>query len=128
MKQKSKAIHAELRKESKKFGGWLKYEITIKHPNGGTEQVPAYGKDLQDALSRVAHDQKVVNIENKILKKIPDSGWAIAWVLGMVLITSSIYYNINSRYVGYYLIGGMASYVISTLSISNWFKLKNKYK
>ena len=56
MKRKAKAIHAELRKESKSFDGWLKYEITIQYPNGKTEQVPAYGKDLQDALSRVAHD------------------------------------------------------------------------
>ena len=59
MKRKAKAIHAELRKESKSFDGWLKYEVTIEYPNGKTEQVPAYGKDLQDALSRVAHDKKV---------------------------------------------------------------------
>ena len=59
MKRRAKAIHAELRKGSIAFDGWLKYEVTIEHPNGKQEKVPAYGKDLQDALSRVAHDKKV---------------------------------------------------------------------
>ena len=63
---KRKAIHAELRKESKTFEGWLKYEVTIQEEDGKTSKVPAYGKDLQDALSRVVHDEKV--------EKLP--GWS----------------------------------------------------
>lgn len=127
-KPKSKAIHAELRKESKTFEGWLKYEITIQHPNGDTEQVPAYGKDLQDALSRVVHDQKVTNIENKIIKKIPETVWVFAWFLGMSLTVSLIYQYAEYKYAGLWIVGSILMYTLGSLSINNWFSLKNRDK
>ena len=58
-----RAVHAELRKESATFNGWLKYEVTIQEEDGSIDKVPAYGKDLQDALGRVVHDEKVLRIE-----------------------------------------------------------------
>ena len=60
-KQKNKKIatNAVLRKESKSFPGWFKYEVTLKDSNGIETRIPAYGKDLQDALSRVVHDDKI---------------------------------------------------------------------
>ena len=125
---KQKVINVSYRKDSKEFEDWMKYEIEILNEDSTTELIPAYGKDLQDALSRVVHDKKVKKIEDKVMRKIPDNGWVIAWFLGMTLVTTSIYSNIHSKYVGYYLIGGMALYVFSTLSISNWFQLKNKDK
>ena len=127
-KPKSKAIHAELRKESKTFEGWLKYEITIQHPNGDTEQVPAYGKDLQDALSRVVHDQKVTNIENKIIKKIPETAWVFAWFLGMSLTVSLIYQYAEHKYAGLWIVGSILMYTLGSLSINNWFSLRNRDK
>ena len=69
-KRKKIAINAELRKESKSFDGWFKYEVTIKNEDGKTQVVPAYGKDLQDALSRVVHDENVKKIETKVIKKM----------------------------------------------------------
>lgn len=127
-KLKSKAIHAELRKESKTFEGWLKYEVTIQHPNGNTEQVPAYGKDLQDALSRVVHDQKVTKLEEKIIKKIPETLLAMIWFLGMALIVSLIYNNVEHKYAGLWIVGTILAYAIGSLSINNWFTLRNRDK
>ena len=127
-KEKRVAVHAELRKESITFDGYLKYEVTIKNENGELEKVPAYGKDLQDALSRVVHDERVINLESKIVNKLPDFGWVVAWFLGFALITSILYYNIQSKYVGFYLIGAIGLYTLSTLSITNWFTLRNKVK
>ena len=128
MKQRSKAIHAELRKESKTFEGWLKYEVTIKHPNGDTEQVPAYGKDLQDALSRVVHDQKVTKLEDKFLKKIPETAWVFTWFLGMALTILLIHNNTEHKYAGLWIVGGIAAYTAVSLSINNWFTLRNRDK
>ena len=128
MKQRSKAIHAELRKESKTFEGWLKYEVTIKHSNGDTEQVPAYGKDLQDALSRVVHDQKVIKLEDKFLKKIPETAWVFTWFLGMALTILLIYSNIEHKYAGLWIVGAILAYIAVSLSINNWFTLKNRDK
>lgn len=130
MKNKNKkvAINAELRKESQTFDGWLKYEVTIKNEDGTLEKVPAYGKDLQDALSRVVHDYRVKVLEEKVIKKVPETGWAVAWFMGQALMTSLIYYNVNYAYVGYYIVGSIALYALATLSIFNWFTLKNRSK
>lgn len=127
-KNKKVAVHAELRKESQTFDGWLKYEVTIKNEDGKLETVPAYGKDLQDALSRVVHDSRVKVLEEKVIKKVPETGWAVAWFLGLGLITSLIYYNVNHSHVSYYIIGSIMIYALTTLSVFNWFTLRNRSK
>lgn len=75
---KRKAIHAEYRKSSESFPDWLKYEVTILNEDGTTEKIPAYGRDLQDALSRVVHDYKVEKV-SKTTQRVPWWGWAAAW-------------------------------------------------
>jgi len=127
-KAKKIAIHADLRKESQTFDGYLKYEITIKNPDGSIEKVPAYGKGLQDALSRVVHDEKVEHIETNVIKKIPETGWAFAWFLGMCLLIILGYEITPYNYTGYWIIGTVILYAFMTLSVSNWFKLRNRSK
>ena len=126
MKRKAKAIHAELRKESKTFDGWLKYEITIQYPNGSKERVPAYGKDLQDALSRVAHDKKV---EKLTKTKLP----IITVLCTATLIATSfavIGFNIErlGDSTGPIIVATVAILATLTLSIANWFSIRNKEK
>lgn len=125
---KKKAINAVYRKDSESFPEWLKYEVTILSEDGEISKVPAYGKDLQDALSRVVHDDKVKKIEKKVFSKVSDTGWALAWFLGMTISIMSVYSVIEHRYAGYYVIGVMAIYTFMTLSISNWFSLRNVNK
>jgi len=126
MKRKAKAIHAELRKESKSFDGWLKYEVTIEYPNGKTEQVPAYGKDLQDALSRVAHDKRV----QKLVKtKLP----TLTILFIAILIASSftvVGFNIDrlGDSAGPVIIATVVILATLTLSIANWFNLRSREK
>lgn len=129
MKNKNKRIvvHAELRKESQTFDGYLKYEITIKNEKGKLEKIPAYGKDLQDALSRVVHDSMVDNIEKKVINKVPAGGWAVAWVLGFALIVSSISLGVDKN-PGNYIIIALVAYAMFTVSIANWLTLRNRIK
>ena len=128
MKQKPKAIHAELRKESKTFEGWLKYEVTIQHPNGDTEQVPAYGKDLQDALSRVVHDQRVEKIEKRA-KRIPEIVWVILW-FGYILGWTMLTYEVSDyrKFDGLFFIGGIALITGVTVWAKAWFRKRNTDK
>lgn len=126
MKRKAKAIHAELRKESKSFDGWLKYEVTIEYPNGTTEQVPAYGKDLQDALSRVAHDKKV---EKLVKTKLP----TLTILFIAILIASSftaVGFNIDrlGDSAGPVIVATVVILATLTLSIANWFNLRSREK
>ena len=62
---KQKVINVSYRKDSQTFPEWMKYEIELLNEDGTTEKIPAYGKDLQDALSRVVHDFKVEKIEEQ---------------------------------------------------------------
>lgn len=122
---KKKAINAVYRKNSESFPDWLKYEVTILSEDGEISKVPAYGKDLQDALSRVVHDDRVKKIEKKVIGKVSLTGWAIAWFLGMALSVSVVYSTIEHKYAGYWIIGVILLYAFMTLSISNWFRLRN---
>ena len=128
MKNKNKkvAIHAELRKESQKFDGYLKYEVTIKDQNGKLEVVPAYGKDLQDALGRVVHDDRVAKLEASVIKKVPLNGWVVAWFLGLALITITMHDNIENKNVGFYIMGALLMYALATVTVTNWFTLRNR--
>lgn len=126
MKRRAKAIHAELRKGSIAFDGWLKYEVTIEYPDGSQEKVPAYGKDLQDALSRVAHDKKVEKVAKT---KIP----LLTAIFVISLITSAfaaIGINIDAlgAFIGPVILATIIVLSTLTISIANWFNFKNRIK
>ena len=126
MKRRAKAIHAELRKGSTAFDGWLKYEVTIEYPNGKKEKVPAYGKDLQDALSRVAHDKKV---EQLAKTKLP----LVTGIFLSVLIASTfavIGFNLDrlGDNAGPVVVAAVGLLSTLTLSIVNWFNIKSTAK
>ncbi len=126
MKRRAKAIHAELRKGSVSFDGWLKYEVTIEYPDGKQEKVPAYGKDLQDALSRVAHDKKV---EKLTKTKLP----LVTVIFMSVLIASTfavIGFNLDKLgdNAGPVVLAAVGLLSTLTLSIVNWFSIKNTVK
>ena len=122
---KRKAIHAQLRKESQTFDGWLKYEVTIQNEDGSIEKVPAYGKDLQDALSRVVHDEKVIKLERRT-KRIPDLVWVVLWfgyILGWTMLTYEV--SPYDKFDGIFFIGGIALITGVTLWAKSWFRKRN---
>ena len=83
---KQKVIDVKYRKDSETFPQWMKFEMTVLNEDGSTEIIPAYGKDLQDALSRAAHDIKVEKI-NKKVSNLPTIVFAIG-ILGLIGILS----------------------------------------
>jgi hypothetical protein len=63
-KGRRRAIHAELVRESKDNPGYFRYNITIMEKDGFKHVVPAYGKDMQDAIERLIWNERV----NKVTK------------------------------------------------------------
>lgn len=125
---KRKVLNVSYRKDSNTFADWMKYEIEILNEDESTTLIPAYGKDLQDALSRVVHDDKVIKLESKVINRVPENGWVVAWFLGFALTLTTIYYFGEGKYVGFYLIGSIFLYALATISVTNWFTLRNKDK
>ena len=63
-----RAIDCTLVEKSKTSPGFIKYEVTIAEKNGRIHKQPAYGKDMQDALSRLINTERTVKIEKKVEK------------------------------------------------------------
>ena len=126
--KRRRVVHVEMTKESKSYDGYLKYILTLEEIDGKKHKVPAYGRDLQDALSRVVHDARVETVEKAVIKKIPEVGWILSWFLGLSLFTIC---TLELDFVehdqkGIVFIGGFIIYAFFTLSIYNWFNLRNR--
>ena len=122
---KQKVISVEYRKDSNTFPDWMKYEVTILNEDGTTQVIPAYGKDLQDALSRVVHDQKVEKLE-KTTRRIPDLVWVLVWfgyMFGWTMMTLRVSSN---DYKGLIFVAGIALITSLTLRLQVWFRLRNR--
>jgi len=61
-----RAMKAELLKRSKTHQGYCKYMITIGEKDGTIHKQPVYGKDMQDALSRLMKKELTVKVERKL--------------------------------------------------------------
>lgn len=123
---KAKVIKVTYRKDSETFPQWLKYEVTLLHQDGTTQTIPAYGKDLQDALSRVVHDKKVIEIEKRV-KRIPEIIWVILWfgyILGLMEFTYLV--SPYDRFNGALFLGGMSLITLVTLWGKTWFRMRNR--
>jgi len=122
---KQKVINVEYRKDSNAFPEWMKYEITTLKEDGTTQVIPAYGKDLQDALSRVVHDRRVVEVEKKT-KRIPDIVWVVLWfgyVLALADFSMSMWGSNGVKSIVF--LSGITFITGLTLWAKAWFRLRN---
>lgn len=124
---KQKVINVTYRKDSETFPKWMKYEIELLNEDGTTELIPAYGKDLQDALNRVVHDNKVEKV-SKVVDKVPTFVWPLVWLAVMAILGLRIIENQHKfgDWVGLMFIGSMVGITLVTLSITKWFEKKNR--
>lgn len=91
-KDRRRAIHATLVRESKDNPGYYRYNITIKEKNGTTYDVPAYGKDMQDAIERLVWTERVGKVSrNKLTIPI----FVILW-LNTIIIPGAISAQTNN--------------------------------
>lgn len=117
---KAKVIKATYRKDSGSFPDWLKYEIVILNEDGFEETVPAYGKDLQHALSRIVKSKKIERV-NTITTKIP----TLVWVALFFLYTLSFTIPAEVTSNPIWIICGFGGAVITFLGYK-WWSSKNK--
>ena len=120
---KQKVIDVKYRKDSQTFPKWMKYEVTLLNEDGSTEKIPAYGKDLQDALSRVVHDKKLEKI-GKTTKVVPWWGWALAWFGYLGFISFWWQESANTDI----LAGGILSAMIILVFVMLWSQNRNRDK
>ena len=71
MKKKQKydrrrAVNCKLIRKSKSNPGYCKYEVTVAEVDGTYHKEPAYGRDMQDAISRLLWKERTIKVEKKI--------------------------------------------------------------
>ena len=123
--KKRKVLNVSYRKDSVTFQDWMKYEVTLIDEAGEEETIPAYGKDLQDALSRVVHDWRVEEVE-KTTKRIPDVVWVVLWfgyMIGLLELTYMI--SPENKVRGIIFLGGMSLITGLTFWAKAWFRMRN---
>ena len=76
-----RAIDCKIISKSKTAPGYCKYLVTICELDGTIHKQPAYGKDMQDALSRLLKKELTVKVEKKMET---NTGWIfISWLVCM---------------------------------------------
>ena len=65
-----RAVNCKLIRKSKSNPGYCKYLVTIAEKDGTYHKEPAYGRDMQDAISRLLWKERTYKVEKKI-----DSTW-----------------------------------------------------
>lgn len=86
MKARRKAIDCTLIRESKDHPGYFKYSVKIQEVDGTTHVVPAYGKDMEDALERLVWSER----RDKVIKKKATTPILIAAWLTTIIVPSII--------------------------------------
>tara|TARA_B100001123_G_C14872469_1_gene852551 strand:+ start:120 stop:497 length:378 start_codon:yes stop_codon:yes gene_type:complete len=70
MKKKTrKALDCKLIGQSEIDPNYFKYEVTIQEPNGDVYKAPAFGRDMQDALSRLVWTERTEAVSKFADKK-----------------------------------------------------------
>ena len=114
--KRRKAIDCKLIRPSNSNKGYFKYEVTIEEKDGTIHKEPAYGTDMQSALSRLIKKEITTKFERKflhagylffgwmflmgwpvlVIPHIADSPWYIAYSFGSIFLTftfAALWYN-----------------------------------
>jgi hypothetical protein len=119
-KERRRATHAQLIRESKDNPGYYRYNITIKEIDGTVHDVPSYGKDLEDAIERLVWNERVDKITNT--KGVMPS-FAILLILVVALSGMlGVLYN-----TPLWVLGGLGLCVLISLSTFVIEKYLNKH-
>ena len=104
-----RAIDCKLERTSSSNPGYFKYNVTIREKDGTVHTEPCYGKDMQDALSRLINTERTQIVEKKVMNN--PLLFFLLWITLMawpVLLTQTH----NTPWFVLYMFGGVAGLFI----------------
>ena len=116
MKQRRKAIESKLIGESKTSPGYFKYQFTILEVDGTTNEMPAYGKDMEDALERLVWVERT--------EKKPFNIMVISALLTVIIVPSIIAALTNNPFWILGALGLAITYGIVMVRLDKYFNKK----
>ena len=124
MKKKSKynrrrAVRCRIIEQSKTHKGYCKYLVTIAEKDGTYHKEPAYGRDMQDAISRLMWAERTHKVEKKLNSTV------LALLIVTVLGFTSFLTSKTDQPL--YLLVPFASIVLLYGGSFVWYKYIEKY-
>ena len=114
--QRRRAIKCTIIEKSRNNPGYCKYNITIQELDGTVHTQPAYGKDMQDALSRLMNTERTIKIERKI-EKNP----FIFFLVWMILMAIPVIFYGELTYTPWFVLYMFVSFSI-LFAITGWWQ------
>ena len=118
-----RALMCKLVRKSKSSRGYFRYDVTIGERDGKITKMPAYGKDMQDALSRVVNIERTAKIERK-LEKYP----SIFFILWLVVMSLPVFLNPDLTYTPWFILYMFGAFAGMFLIAGWWQNYLNKGK
>jgi hypothetical protein len=88
-KMRRKAIDCKMVGPSSSSPGYFKYEITIEEESGKIHKEPAYGVDMQDAISRLVWTERVEKVNPKANIIIIICAWLTSIIVPSIIATKT---------------------------------------
>lgn len=88
-KMRRKAIDCKLIGPSSSSPGYFKYEVTIEEESGKIHKEPAYGLDMQDAISRLVWTERVEKVNPKANIIIIICAWLTTIIVPSIIATKT---------------------------------------
>lgn len=115
-----RALECRFVEKSKSNPGYLKYMVTIGEKDGTKHTQPVYGKDMQDALSRLINKELTVKVERKLETS---TGFVfLAWLLIIGTLTVLLE-TTNTPWILVYTFGTIIGAMLISIL---WYSYVNK--
>ena len=113
---KRRAIDCKIVEKSKSNPGYIKYMVTIAEMDGTIHKQPAYGKDMQDALSRLINTERTIKMEKK-MERNP----FVFFLLWMLVMMGPVLINGEMTYTPWFILYMFVSFTTLFL-IAGWWQ------
>ena len=110
-----RALDCKLIEKSKKNAGYFKYEVTIGEKDGTVHKEPAYGRDMQDAISRLIWKERTIKVEKK-MEKNP----LIFFLVWMVIIAIPVIWHGELAYTPWFILYMFGTFTAMFLFAGWW--------
>ena len=110
-----RALDCKLIEKSKKNAGYFKYEVTIGEKDGTVHKEPAYGRDMQDAISRLIWKERTIKVEKK-MEKNP----LIFFLVWMVIMAIPVMWHGELAYTPWFILYMFGTFTAMFLFAGWW--------
>ena len=110
-----RALDCKLIEKSKKNVGYFKYEVTIGEKDGTVHKEPAYGRDMQDAISRLIWKERTIKVEKK-MERNP----LIFFIVWLIIMAVPVLWHGNITYTPWFILYMFGTFAAMFLFAGLW--------